>query len=161
MIDVDESNNNSESSFKIPLLDADNLETNSIIMTPTDTTTPTATPPTSTTTSRALSTYSVVSFITLPFTLLFHILTNFQEYFFTAVEEHEFIRPDEQKALEGDMSNVKNDQEMIGKDIDDLTKRVQALEERRRKREESMNKWMEDRREEQNRIIAGGQNMTE
>lgn len=45
----------------------------------------------------------------------------------------------------------------ISHDIDDLTRRVQALEERRRKREESMNKWMEEKRQEQNKILAGAQ----
>mmetsp|Transcript_7517 Transcript_7517/g.9364 ORF Transcript_7517/g.9364 Transcript_7517/m.9364 type:complete len:167 (+) Transcript_7517:89-589(+) len=147
---TDQNNNNADNNFTVPLLDADNLGTNDNMASEDKSNNTTADNG-----SRALSTYSIVSIITLPFTLLVYILSNFQQYLQTSVEENEFIRPEEQKALEGDMDHVKKDQETISKDIDDLTRRVQALEERRRKREEAMTKFLEDRREEQNKIIAG------
>ena len=50
--------------------------------------------------------------------------------------------PQEQMMLENDMDHVQNNQKEIWRDIDDLTRRIQALEDRRR--EENDKNWIEE-----------------
>ena len=89
----------------------------------------------------------ILSILTFPITIMFQVLTNFQQYMYTnfinsnsRMEDSEFIStiPQEQEALQNDLNGVKSHQHNLGRNIDDLSKRIERLEKRRKTREEKM-----------------------
>ncbi len=103
----------------------------------------------------SITQHPLLSIVSIPITLLFHVLTNLQKYIYTnfivsnndgkdnVVEESEFLStiPQEQDKMQDNIDHVKIHQHDLGRNIDDLTKRVQKLEERRRKRELAMEEF--------------------
>mmetsp|Transcript_18431 Transcript_18431/g.22566 ORF Transcript_18431/g.22566 Transcript_18431/m.22566 type:complete len:125 (+) Transcript_18431:46-420(+) len=91
-----------------------------------------------------LSANPILSLLSLPFTIFLFLMTNFREYITQTLlydtEESEILKsiPQQQDRLQKDVNNVKETQMEIDKDINMLMTRVKALEERRKKREDSM-----------------------
>lgn len=102
-----------------------------------------------------LSAYPLVSLLTMPLRIMFFVLAYFKQQmeasFIEETANNRFLKsiPQEQKALESDMNHIKDNQKTIGQNIDDLTLRIRALQEKRNKREEALSKWAEKSNEEE------------
>ena len=154
--------NSSVDRLTVPLLDTDNLENSSNMNTEEERTIAGSTVNRSErTTTTTLTAHPILSFLTMPLRIMFFILMYFKQNIEASTREEagnkKFLKsiPQEQKALKSDMNHVKRDQKSIGRNIDNLTLRVQALEEKRRKREEALKKFAGNRDEEKKDIMYG------
>lgn len=102
-----------------------------------------------------ISNNALISIFLLPLTLLVNFMKYFQDYIYTNFQidtqtKNDFLTtiPQQQESLQHDMDYVKGEQKELGRNIDNLMKRVQALEERRKRREEAISHWVEDDRHE-------------
>ena len=103
-----------------------------------------------------ISNNALISIFLLPLTLLVNFMKYFQDYIYTSTnfqidtQTNDFLTtiPQQQESLQHDMDYVKGEQKELGRNIDNLMKRVQVLEERRKRREEAISHWVEDDRHE-------------